>query len=107
MFARWKSVYSRDTFRDPVTVFGRRDILDWVEVELSNIYTNALVLYGQRRVGKTTILLQLRHSLSSKKFLPIYFDLQDQAKKRLGEVLANLVKNIKFIQKKNWSDFLF
>lgn len=76
--------------REPEIFFGRRDILDWVSSELTNIHTNALVLYGQRRVGKTTILLQLRHSLPSEKFLPIYFDLQDQAKKRLGEVLADL-----------------
>lgn len=76
--------------RDPEGFFGRRDIIDWVSAELSNIHTNALVLYGQRRVGKTTILLQLRHSLSLDKYLPIYFDLQDQAKLRLGEVLGNL-----------------
>jgi len=76
--------------RDSEGFFGRRDILDWVLVEFSNIHTNALVLYGQRRVGKTTILLQLRHYLPSDKFFPIYFDLQDQAKMRLGEVLANL-----------------
>lgn len=80
--------------RDPEGFFGRQDIIDWVSAELSNIHTNALVLYGQRRVGKTTILLQLRHSLSSDKFLPIYFDLQDQAKLRLGEVLANLADSI-------------
>lgn len=80
--------------RDPEGFFGRRDIIDWVSAELSNIHTNALVLYGQRRVGKTTILLQLRHSLSSDKFLPIYFDLQDQAKLRLGEVLANLADSV-------------
>lgn len=76
--------------RDPEGFFGRLDILDWVLAEFSNIHTNALVLYGQRRVGKTTILLQLRHYLPSDKFLPIYFDLQDQAKSRLGDVLANL-----------------
>ena len=80
--------------RDPQGFFGRQDILDWVSAELSNLHTNALVLYGQRRVGKTTILLQLRHSLSSTKFLPIYFDLQDQAKNRLGEVLANLADSM-------------
>ena len=80
--------------RDPEGFFGRRDIIDWVSAELSNFHTNALVLYGQRRVGKTTILLQLRHSLSSDKFLPIYFDLQDQAKLRLGEVLANLADSV-------------
>src|SRR5690349_7053607 len=76
--------------RDRFGFFGRRDILDWVSAELSNVYTNALVIYGQRRVGKTTILLQLQHYLPSESFFPIYFDLQDQSKQRLGEMLADL-----------------
>ncbi len=76
--------------RDEYGFFGRRDVLDWVLAELLNANTNALVLHGQRRVGKTTILLQLQHHLPQDKFLPIYFDLQDQSKRRLGEVLGDL-----------------
>ena len=37
--------------------FGRQDTLDWVTRELRNPTTNALVLFGQRRIGKTTLLL--------------------------------------------------
>src|SRR5574341_1529285 len=33
--------------------FGRQDTLDWVQQELRNPQTNALVLFGQRRIGKT------------------------------------------------------
>lgn len=40
--------------------FGRQDIFDWVAENLySATQTNALVLYGERRMGKTSILLQL------------------------------------------------
>lgn len=80
--------------RESYGFFGRQDILDWVSAELHNAHTNTLVLYGQRRVGKTTILLQLQNYLPKEKFFSIYFDLQDQAKKTLGEVLADLVDEL-------------
>jgi len=70
--------------------FGRQDTLDWVARGLRNPVTNSLVLFGQRRIGKTTLLLQLRHTLSADAFLPVYFDLQDQAARPLGQVLADL-----------------
>ncbi len=70
--------------------FGRRPTIEWVVRELRNPATNALVLFGQRRIGKTTLLLQLRRYLPADAFLPIYFDLQDQATRPLGEVLADL-----------------
>jgi len=70
--------------------FGRQDTLDWVARGLRNPVTNSLVLFGQRRIGKTTLLLQLRHTLPADAFLPVYFDLQDQAARPLGRVLADL-----------------
>ena len=59
--------------------FGRQDTLDWIVRGLRNPVTNSLVLFGQRRIGKTTLLLQLERTLPTDAFLPIYFDLQDQA----------------------------
>lgn len=70
--------------------FGRQDILAWVERELANPATNSLVLVGQRRIGKTSILLQLQHRLPADRFFPVYFDLQDQAARPLAQVLADL-----------------
>ncbi len=70
--------------------FGRQDTLAWVARELNNAATNALVLFGQRRIGKTSLLLQLQTSLPAAEFLPVYFDLQDQATRPLGQVLADL-----------------
>jgi uncharacterized RDD family membrane protein YckC len=69
-------------------------VLDWVVQELHNPATNALVLFGQRRIGKTSVLLQLQRRFSTETFLPVYFDLQDQAVCPLGEVLADLVDTI-------------
>jgi tetratricopeptide (TPR) repeat protein len=76
--------------REEMGFFGRQDVLGWVAQELRNPATNALVLYGQRRIGKTTLLLQLQRTLPTAAFLPVYFDLQDQATRPLGRVLADL-----------------
>jgi len=70
--------------------FGRQDILNWVSSELMSIHTNSLVLYGQRRVGKTTILMQLCRYLPSRNFFPVYFDLQYHANDSLDKVLSDL-----------------
>jgi WD40 repeat protein/tetratricopeptide (TPR) repeat protein len=74
--------------------FGRQDTLDWVARELRNPATNTLVLFGQRRIGKTSLLLQLQHTMPAEEFLPIYFDLQDQATRSLGQVLADLADTV-------------
>ena len=74
--------------------FGRQDTLDWVVRGLRNPATSSLVLFGQRRVGKTTLLLQLRRTLPADAFLPVYFDLQDQATRPLGQVLADLADTV-------------
>jgi tetratricopeptide (TPR) repeat protein len=76
--------------RDENGFFGRKATMEWVLRELRNPATNALVLAGQRRIGKTTLLLQLERALPGDVFFPIYFDLQDQARRPLGEVLADL-----------------
>ena len=41
--------------------FGREDILQDVEATLRDVTHNSVILYGQRRVGKTSLLLQLEH----------------------------------------------
>ncbi len=70
--------------------FGREDILREVERTLRRPADNAIVLYGQRRIGKTSILLQLQRRLPSPPFVPIYFDLMDKARLSLGQVLYEL-----------------
>ena len=50
--------------------FGRQDTLDWATRGLRNPANNSLVLFGQRRIGKTTLLLQLQRTLPTDVFLP-------------------------------------
>jgi len=80
--------------REEKGFFGRQDTLTWVSRELRNPGTNALVLAGQRRIGKTSLLLQLERTLSGGHFLPLYFNLQDKASHPLGQVLAALASKV-------------
>lgn len=70
--------------------FGRQDTLSQVARELRSPVNSALVLFGQRRIGKTSVLMQLQRTLPADLFVPIYFDLQDQATRPLAQVLADL-----------------
>ena len=70
---------------------GRSDILRDVLRLLHNPNANAIALYGQRRIGKTSILFQLEHQLSeSGRYLPVYFDLHDKADLPLSQILYRL-----------------
>ncbi|NIO67758.1 MAG: ATP-binding protein, partial [Anaerolineae bacterium] len=73
--------------------YGRRDIFRSVQDTFSSPHQNVVVLWGQRRMGKTSVL----HELSSRlppEFHPIYFDLQDKAQQKLNEVLYDLAREI-------------
>jgi tetratricopeptide (TPR) repeat protein len=75
--------------------FGRQDIFREVLQVLRQRDSNAIVLYGQRRIGKTSVLLQLEKQLAHDgEFTPVYFDLQDKAAKSLPEVLFELSQHI-------------
>lgn len=74
---------------------GRTDILRTVLRVLKNPGENAIVLYGQRRIGKTSVLLELMRRLPQEgPYQPIYFDLQDKAVLPLSTVLRELMQRI-------------
>ncbi|MCP4345427.1 MAG: tetratricopeptide repeat protein [Desulfobacterales bacterium] len=80
---------------------GREKLIDGVCRILENPNTNVVVLYGQRRIGKTSILQELVHQMPKKgSYLPVYFDLQDKAAWSLERILSDLsltiADNIKF-----------
>ena len=46
--------------------FGREDVFEWIERSLTGRYADhILVIHGQRRVGKTSVLKQLANRLPS------------------------------------------
>lgn len=76
---------------------GRVDIMHRVVRIFSRSEENAIVLYGQRRIGKTSVLQYLKKTLSKQEngnYLPVYFDLQDKADWSLDDVLNNLATTI-------------
>src|SRR6185503_8290535 len=67
--------------------FGRDEVFKMVETEFHSPDRNAIVLFGQRRIGKTSILKQIQRRLPSPPFVVAYFDLMNRAYKPLGYVL--------------------
>jgi type II secretory pathway predicted ATPase ExeA len=64
--------------RKPEMVFGRDSLFKRI---LSVLHQNSLLLYGERRIGKTTVLFQLELRLHAAddaeyRFRPVYIDLQ-------------------------------
>ncbi|MBC8074693.1 MAG: GAF domain-containing protein [Chloroflexales bacterium] len=62
----------------PELFFGRQRLLDRV---LSVLHNNSLLIYGERRIGKTSFLYQLRRLVAANQddtysFVPVYVDLQ-------------------------------
>jgi hypothetical protein len=72
---------------------GRADVLRDVARVLRSPSENALVLFGQRRIGKTSILQELKTRLPELgPYQPVYFDLQGKAVASLQELLADLAR---------------
>jgi tetratricopeptide (TPR) repeat protein len=74
---------------------GRNDILEEVwRIVVHDAEENAIVLYGQRRIGKTSVLQELEARLPKEGLQPIFFDLQNKAEWPLGRVLKELADKI-------------
>ncbi|MDM8560383.1 ATP-binding protein [Candidatus Parabeggiatoa sp. HSG14] len=74
---------------------GRSNILHEVYRVLEHPKNNVIVLYGQRLVGKTSILQYLTAQLPNQgNYCPVYFDLQDKATLPLGQVITELAQRI-------------
>ncbi|MBC8218885.1 MAG: tetratricopeptide repeat protein, partial [Planctomycetes bacterium] len=81
--------YTTAPIRNEAYFFGREDVFRFVRETLASSRQNVIVLFGQRRVGKTSILLQLPHHLPTE-FHHIYFNLEDKAQLSRNEVLLKL-----------------
>ena len=80
---------------DSPAFVGRTDVLREVLRILRRPQDNAVVLYGQRRIGKTSILQNLAVWLSRLgPYRPIYLDLQDKAAWPMSRFLRELARTI-------------
>jgi len=82
---------------------GREEIFDWFDENLSGMgQPNALMLYGRRRIGKTSTLYQLVEGERGRFLredrprclIPIYIDLQRYAGRPTDEWLRRLARDI-------------
>jgi len=76
---------------------GRQNILRAVKSVLNSPHKNAITLFGQRRVGKTSVLKKLEVTLTTAtstelatKYIPVYFDLMEHTHQPLEEIVKTL-----------------
>jgi len=75
---------------DDTMFFGRHGLVDRI---LQTIHNNSLLIYGERRIGKTSIQHQLKKRLTALddphyKFFPVYVDLQGTPETRFFQTIA-------------------
>src|SRR5437763_14592807 len=91
---------------NPVTgtemFFGREDVFRFVRQTLIGKHRdNVIVLYGQRRTGKTSVLYQMRHHLDPR-YLCIFMDLHGFAVEGLSVFLWELANHISRILRRDY-----
>jgi len=85
-----KPVKTKDMF------FGRREVFEWVRLNISGQHSeNVLVLYGERRMGKTSILYQLRNTPPTPRHICVLFSMELAAYvKSVAELLYEIALEI-------------
>jgi tetratricopeptide (TPR) repeat protein len=92
---RPENPYILTPLTEGVGFYGRDAVLQFVRNTLTAPYQNIIVLFGQRRIGKTSVLYQLtRPEQRPPGFHPVYFDLQGRAEHGLDQVLYGLAREI-------------
>jgi outer membrane protein assembly factor BamB len=74
--------------------YGRRTDIDTLREKLSSVTGNkVVVLSGQRRMGKTSLVYQLANQLTQGPQVPVIIDLQGQAAlQNMGQLFAGLAR---------------
>lgn len=82
----------------PHMYFGRKDVLERIEKRLGP--NNIIILYGQRRTGKTSTLYQLKNRVYNKIAVPVILDIQsmmgDDTKFFFYRMAADLYDTLKW-----------
>lgn len=73
--------------------YGRDEVFAFVSAALSSVRRVPILLQGQRRIGKSSILRQLQRHLPAD-FACVYFDLQGKATMNVDQVLYGLGRAI-------------
>ncbi|MBE9220702.1 ATP-binding protein [Dolichospermum flos-aquae] len=80
---------------EPDKFFGRQSLFDFIRYNLQQS-TPLILLYGQRRIGKSSVLKQIpqKISYSEEQFVFIDFDIQNNHKYPINQVLHYLATTI-------------
>ncbi|MCD6291369.1 MAG: AAA family ATPase, partial [Anaerolineae bacterium] len=90
---------SGEPIRRPDMFFGRRELLQRI---IQMLHSNSIMIHGERRIGKTTMLHQIANQLAQRddpeyRFIPIYMDLEGTPQElffhTLMEEIAVTVRN--------------
>jgi len=80
--------------REPAMFFGREDVFSFIRSHLQGQHEkNIIVLQGQRRTGKTSILYQLERKVDEK-YIPVLLDLQNFASTGVDQFMFWIARNI-------------
>lgn len=81
--------------KDAAMFFGREDVYAWLRQHLRGVYQhNAIVLYGERRSGKTSILYQMKERLGDDSYIPILLDLQGMSLEGMAGSLWEVARKL-------------
>jgi hypothetical protein len=82
-------------FKDAAMFFGREDVYAWLRQHLRGQYQdNAIVLYGERRAGKTSVLYHMSDKLGDDTYIPVLRDLQGMGLEGMDGFLWDLARKI-------------
>ncbi|HLP60717.1 MAG TPA: response regulator [Candidatus Deferrimicrobium sp.] len=75
--------------------YGREKEIEQVTHFLGKKKEHHLLIHGQRRIGKTSLLLKIKEMVNNSRMgKAIFFDLQNKAKLDISDVLAELTREI-------------
>jgi ligand-binding sensor domain-containing protein len=90
---RFNPYISGEPVRQPAMFFGRDELLRRI---FNALHQNSIMIHGQRRMGKTTLLYQLAEMLRQADdpewaFIPVYMDLEGTSQSRFFYVLMDAI----------------
>ena len=103
-------IKSKDMF------FGRSDVFNFIKEQFKNNTGIAIVLHGDRRTGKTSVLYQIDNGELGDQFIPVFINMHRMAEsgteilfKKIAETIQDSIKkkgiNYNFdIDKFNWNN---
>ena len=80
-------IYERELF------FGRDDLFNYIGANLNN-GAQVILLKGQPRIGKSSVLFQIPNFVGGDRFVFVYFNFEDKASLTLAEFLEKLAIEI-------------